>query len=530
MKAVDVDGNSVTDYMYHNENWQVVEVRRGVNQTPTAAAYKQFAYDIRYIDSPVCRWWDADSDGTMEPAAGEMQYFTNDGNFNTTALIDANSGQVVERYLYDPYGKVTVLNGASGAEKDPNVTEWSPDADNKSDWDNEILFCGYWYDPETGLFHVRERYYDPITGTWKTRDRILYPDGMNLYAYCRGNPISQQDPWGLKAPAVNSNFERREYIYESKGITSRRDLISQINRDFGTTLNRTRGICIQPMPNMARDDATRAKMKERWSRGELADCGVYNVRHLVDSYAAHQDQVRVDVANDPKTTWQMRWKDGKDHKRIDPATGGTINEPGPGGFQATAVGHGGAVEMLGFFLFGADAQFVPVYLAEAAAQYLKDQASNGLRPLRDVVVIGHGARTSKTLGPRDGRQDFGVDNLLNVAKNKNDSYDDAVSGELPLSCWFTQGSQVRLAGCSTGETAAKDWADRALPYGATARGTDSTVWVSYYDAKDGSIGGYAARFQGDSWDYTPTQFYNDTYHNTRLGMQMSHWIEHTGRN
>jgi hypothetical protein len=28
---------------------------------------------------------------------------------------------VVERYLYDPYGKVTVLNGASGAEKDPNV-------------------------------------------------------------------------------------------------------------------------------------------------------------------------------------------------------------------------------------------------------------------------------------------------------------------------------------------------------------------------------------------------------------------------
>ena len=94
MKAVDVDGNSVTDYMYHNEDWQIVEVRRGVNQSPTAAAYKQFVYDIRYIDSPVCRWWDKDSDGTMEPAAGEMQYFTNDGNFNTTALVDANSGSM----------------------------------------------------------------------------------------------------------------------------------------------------------------------------------------------------------------------------------------------------------------------------------------------------------------------------------------------------------------------------------------------------------------------------------------------------
>ena len=104
MKAVDVDGNSVTDYMFFNDShglrslgeagWQIVEVRCGVNQTPTAAAYKQFVWDIRYIDSPVCRWWDKDSDGAMEPTSGEMQYFTNDGNFNTTALVDANSGGV----------------------------------------------------------------------------------------------------------------------------------------------------------------------------------------------------------------------------------------------------------------------------------------------------------------------------------------------------------------------------------------------------------------------------------------------------
>jgi RHS repeat-associated protein len=205
-KAVDVDGNSVTDYMYHNENWQIVEVRRGVNAAPTTSPYKQFVYDIRYIDSPVCRWWDKDSDGTMEPAAGEMQYFTNDGNFNTTALVDANSGGVVERYLYDPYGKVTVLNGAAGAEKDPNVAEWSPDADNKSDWDNEILYCGYWYDPETGLYHVRERYYDPITGTWKTRDRILYPDGMNLYQYVGSKTTSSVDPFGLYKEEWKSCF------------------------------------------------------------------------------------------------------------------------------------------------------------------------------------------------------------------------------------------------------------------------------------------------------------------------------------
>ena len=206
MKAVAVDGNSVTDYMYHNEDWQIVEVRRGVNQTPTAAAYKQFVYDIRYIDAPVCRWWDKDSDGTMEPAAGEMQYFTNDGNFNTTALVDANSGGVVERYLYDPYGRVTVLNGAAGAEKDPNVAEWSPDADNKSDWDNEILFCGYRYDPETGNYIARRRYLTPPLGRWITREPLLgntpgsgYHDGVNVYQYVVGSPTQRLDPQGLRS-------------------------------------------------------------------------------------------------------------------------------------------------------------------------------------------------------------------------------------------------------------------------------------------------------------------------------------------
>ena len=153
---------------------------------------------------PICRWWDADSDGQIEPASGEMQYFTNDGNFNTTALIDANSGQVVERYQYDPYGKVTVLNGASGAEKDPSVSEWSHDADNKSDWDNDVLFCGYQYDPVTGLYHVRERYYDPATGTWKTRDRILYPDGMSLYEYVGSSPAKRVDPSGTDSGAFQA--------------------------------------------------------------------------------------------------------------------------------------------------------------------------------------------------------------------------------------------------------------------------------------------------------------------------------------
>ncbi|MBE3097123.1 MAG: hypothetical protein IMZ44_08325 [Planctomycetes bacterium] len=96
---------------------------------------------------------------------------------NVTALVNA-SGAVVERYVYDPYGKVTILDGTTGGQ-----TEWAADADQKSDVDNEILYCGYRFDPESGLYHVRHRSYHPTLGRWRTRaDR----SGVGGSAFARG--------------------------------------------------------------------------------------------------------------------------------------------------------------------------------------------------------------------------------------------------------------------------------------------------------------------------------------------------------
>jgi len=59
-----------------------------------------------------------------------------DANMNVTALVDTG-GDAVERYIYDPYGKVTILNGANGVDKDGAVTEWTEDGDQTaSDVDN----------------------------------------------------------------------------------------------------------------------------------------------------------------------------------------------------------------------------------------------------------------------------------------------------------------------------------------------------------------------------------------------------------
>lgn len=73
----------------------MVEVRKDSSVNPL----EQWLWHPYYIDAPAIRYYDSNTD-----SAGIVdQYFTHDANFNVTALVD-NTGAVVERYEYDPYG------------------------------------------------------------------------------------------------------------------------------------------------------------------------------------------------------------------------------------------------------------------------------------------------------------------------------------------------------------------------------------------------------------------------------------------
>ena len=113
-----------------------------------------------------------------------MLYYTYDGNFNVAGLVDM-AGTVRERYAYDAYGAPRVLDA-----------DGSSDADNASDFANEILFCGYCRDAESGLYCVRNRYYHPRLGRWISRDPAGYRGGPDLYEYVGNRPGTFTDPTG----------------------------------------------------------------------------------------------------------------------------------------------------------------------------------------------------------------------------------------------------------------------------------------------------------------------------------------------
>ncbi len=185
-----VEGNERwdrTDYFY-NEAWQCLEERNqlfegygGANCMIAAGVYTEYLWDIRYIDAPVCRWR-----GTQEGGQGldECLYYCNDANMNVTALVDT-SGGVVERYQYTPYGQVTVCNSA-----------WNV-RPNGSAYGNEIQYCGYRLDPETGADSVRYRVFWPPLGRWGQGDPGLRDYCTTLYQYVQGRPVLFVDPYGL---------------------------------------------------------------------------------------------------------------------------------------------------------------------------------------------------------------------------------------------------------------------------------------------------------------------------------------------
>ena len=119
---------------------------------------------------------------------GKTDYFyLYNGLVDVTGLVDS-SNQVVVRYQYNSWGKVTSTQDTSGV----SLATLNP-----------FCYRKYVYDPETGLYCLGSRYYDPEVGRFVNADDtdVIFakPQELyhkNLYVYCDNNPVVRRDLQG----------------------------------------------------------------------------------------------------------------------------------------------------------------------------------------------------------------------------------------------------------------------------------------------------------------------------------------------
>ena len=169
-------GETLTKYLkFVYDGYKLVEELDGLNSD---------ALFHRYV-------WQPDAVGlnvpvSMYDTATDKTYFYHaDANKNVTEMTD-NTGAVVDRYGYSPFGIQTVATGTF-------VNE------------NPIRFSSEYYDAETGLVYYIHRYYSPLLGRWTKKDPIGEVGGVNLYGMAGNNVIDTVDFLGLYSYTINSD-------------------------------------------------------------------------------------------------------------------------------------------------------------------------------------------------------------------------------------------------------------------------------------------------------------------------------------
>jgi len=116
--------------------------------------------------------------GLGAPLATAFYHGDNVGNISALA---ATNGQVVARYLYEPFGTIIAMGGPL-AER--NLYRFS-----SKEWheNSSLVYYGY-------------RYYSPGLQRWINRDPIGEVGGRNLFGFSRNSALNTPDSFGLLVP------------------------------------------------------------------------------------------------------------------------------------------------------------------------------------------------------------------------------------------------------------------------------------------------------------------------------------------
>lgn len=177
-----LNNTSTTTYVYDGDAIVQRYWRSSSGANPTS--------DLSTTDGHVLYLWGPTGVAMEFDLSGHSRAFTYDPQGNTIATAD---GRAQKPMFFDAYGK-------------PIVTYVGDDRGRQQPLQYKGQF-GYVLDQYSGLYYCINRYYSPALGRWTQRDPVGLEGGVNVYAYCNGNPIMLIDPIGLQWKLTLFGFE-----------------------------------------------------------------------------------------------------------------------------------------------------------------------------------------------------------------------------------------------------------------------------------------------------------------------------------
>lgn len=127
-------------------------------------------------------------DNALLTDKSQVEFTLNDQLGTTTAVVDgtgADSGSVISRLHYEPFGKRIAANGSPFSGSAQNLAEG---------------LTGHEYEDGLGLVNMKGRIYDPRMRRFLSVDPLIadvYSQAQNPFAYVHNSPLNHVDPSGF---------------------------------------------------------------------------------------------------------------------------------------------------------------------------------------------------------------------------------------------------------------------------------------------------------------------------------------------
>jgi RHS repeat-associated protein len=182
-RRVTETASGTTTDLFYSDQWQVLEEKVGSNTA------KRYVWSPVYVDALILRDRDTDANGTLD----ERLWVQQDANFNVTALVNG-SGVVVERYVYDAFGVVTIYS--------PDYTTMR----SSSLYAVTYLWQGRPNESITATYNFRNREVSPTLGRPIQLDMLRFRAGdVNFYRWEANSPLNHTDPFGTEITLEQGN-------------------------------------------------------------------------------------------------------------------------------------------------------------------------------------------------------------------------------------------------------------------------------------------------------------------------------------